>query len=164
HEGFDSQSRITDLHAWSIPSQGKPYDVGMRDSVETALFGVDDSELVTDQRTKLLRIPAAVPGSVGGYEVEKTENGPSSPLRVEWLFEDTIPVREAHFTIQVPPGWSLKPTWINHAEETGSTPRPGQSEWVLRDLKAIKVEDRMPPWKGIAGRLSLSLIPPNGQQ
>src|SRR5262249_55817649 len=100
HEGFDSQSRITDLHASSIPSQGKPYEIGMRDSVETALFGVDDSELVTDQRTKLLRIPAAVPGSIVGYEVEKTVNRPYD-LQEEWLFEDVIPVREAHFTLQL---------------------------------------------------------------
>jgi Transglutaminase-like superfamily len=35
----------------------------------------------------------------------------------------------------------------------------------LRDLKEIKVEDNMPPWQGIAGRLVVSLLPPNtGQQ
>ncbi len=159
---FDYQTRINNLHAWSIPKEGKPYEIGMRESIETSLYGVQDGELITDLRTKVLRIPASVPGSVVGYEFE-TQDYPNG-LNEEWLFEDTIPVRETHFTLQLPPGWSFKPTWINHSDETPSATQGGRTEWVLRDLKDIKVEDNMPPWKGIAGRLVVSLLPPNTQQ
>ena len=158
---FDYQTRINNLRAWSIPKEGKPYDIGMRDSIETSLYGVQNGELITDLRTKVLRIPASVPGSIVAYELE-TQDRPNE-LNEEWLFEDTIPVREAHFTLQLPSGWSFKPTWINHPEETPSAPHGGQTEWVLRDLKEIKVEENMPPWKGIAGRLVISLQPPNSQ-
>src|SRR6266702_7313890 len=57
---FDSQTRINSLHAWSIPKEGKPYEVGMREAVETSVYGVQNGELVSDLRTKVLRIPAAV--------------------------------------------------------------------------------------------------------
>src|SRR5262249_59815200 len=45
---FDPRTRINDLRAWSIPKEGKPYEVGLRESVETSLFGVQDGELFTD--------------------------------------------------------------------------------------------------------------------
>jgi hypothetical protein len=84
-------------------------------------------------------------------------------LTDEWLFEDTVPVRETHYTLQLPPGWSFEASWLNHAEQAGNTAGTGQTHWELHDLKAITVEDRMPPWRGIAGRMVVSLQPPNGQ-
>src|SRR2546423_12301886 len=60
----DSQMRLDTLHAWSIPAVGKSYDVGERDSVETAVSDVENGELVTDVRVKLLRVAAALPGSL----------------------------------------------------------------------------------------------------
>lgn len=159
---FDPQTSIKSLNAWSIPKEGKPYEVGMREALETSLFGVQDGELVTDLRTKVLRIPAAIPGSVVAYEVETVEK----PLgwTEEWVVEDTVPVRETHFTLKLPPDWSFKATWLNHSEETPSAVGPGQTAWVLKDLKEIKLEDNMPPWRGVAGRLVVALIPPNSQQ
>ena len=159
---FDPHTSIKSLNAWSIPKEGKPYEVGMREALETSLFGVQDGELVTDLRSKVLRIPAAVPGSVVAYEYETVEQ----PLdwTEEWIFEHTAPVRETHFTLKLPPDWSFKATWLNHADETPSAVGSGQTEWVLKDLKEIKLEDYMPPWEGIAGRLVVALIPPHSQQ
>jgi hypothetical protein len=159
---FDPQISIKSLNAWSIPKEGKPYEVGMREALETSLFGVQDGELVSDLRSKMLRIPASIPGSVVAYETETVER----PLgwTEEWVFEDTTPVRESHFTLKLPPDWSFKATWLNHAEESPSAVGSGQTEWVLKDLKEIKLEDNMPPWRGIAGRLVVALIPPNSQQ
>jgi hypothetical protein len=61
---FDSQTRITGLHAWCIPATGKDYEVKEKDAVESTLAGVENGELVSDLRTKLMRIPAATPGSI----------------------------------------------------------------------------------------------------
>lgn len=159
---FDPQTSIKSLNAWSIPKEGKPYEVGMREAVETSLFGVQNGELVSDLRSKVLRIPASIPGSVVAYEFETVER--PFGWTEEWLFEDTSPVRETHFTLKLPPDWSFKATWLNHAEESPSAVGSGQTEWVLKDLKEIKLEDNMPPWRGIAGRLVVALIPPNSQQ
>ncbi len=158
---FDAQSRITDLHAWCIPVSGKDYEVKEKDAVESAIIGVDGGELVSDLRTKTLRIPAATAGSVIGYEVEQ-ELRPYVMVD-EWGFQDTVPVREAHYTLQLPRGWSYKANWLNHPEEHASEAAPGQWHWSINDVRAIRVEQDMPPWRGIAGSMVIALVPPSGQ-
>jgi transglutaminase-like putative cysteine protease len=158
---FDAQSRITDLHAWCIPVSGKDYEVKEKDAVESAIIGVDGGELVSDLRSKTLRIPAATAGSVIGYETEQ-ELRPYVMVD-EWGFQDTVPVREAHYTLQLPRGWSYKANWLNHPEEHPADAGAGQWRWSINDVRAIRVEKDMPPWRGIAGSMVLALVPPSGQ-
>ena len=158
---FDAQRRITDLHAWCIPVSGKDYEVKEKDAVESAFLGVDGSELASDERTKTLRIPAATPGSVVGYEVEQ-ELRPYM-LVDTWGFQDTIPVREARYTLKLPAGWSYKTNWLNHGEESPMPAGSGEWHWSITDLRAIRVEPSMPPWQGIAGNMVVALVPPTGQ-
>jgi len=158
---FDAQSRITDLHAWCIPVSGKDYEVKERDAVESAIIGVDGGELVSDLRTKTLRIPAAVAGSVIGYEIEQ-ELRPYVMVD-KWDFQDTVPVREAHYTLQLPRGWSYKANWLNHGEERPTEAAAGQWHWSINDVRGIRVERDMPPWRGIAGSMVVALVPPSGQ-
>jgi transglutaminase-like putative cysteine protease len=158
---FDAQRRITDLHAWCIPVSGKDYEVKEKDAVESAFLGVDGSELASDERTKTLRIPAATPGSVVGYEVEQ-ELRPYM-LVDTWGFQDTIPVREARYTLKLPAGWSYKTNWLNHGEESPMPAGSGEWHWSITDLRAIRLEPSMPPWQGIAGNMVVALVPPTGQ-
>jgi hypothetical protein len=158
---FDAQSRITRMHGWSSPAgSGKPYEVTDKDSVESALIGVLNGELMGDLRSKVLRVPAAVPGSTVGYEVEE-EIQPYVPMD-DWTFQDTIPVREAHYSFELPPGWSYKATWINHPEEPVIQAGQARWQWLVKDVKAIKREPQMPPMTAVAGRLVVSFQPPNG--
>ncbi len=159
---YGSLSRITAIRGWSIPSQGKDYEVRERDVVETGITDVDGGELVSDVRRKSLLIPAAIPGNLVGYEIE--EEVQPYTMTDEWDFQDTLPVREARYSVRVPPGWSYKVFWINHPETPPTELSAGESRWMLSDLKAVKVEDNMPPWRGIAGRMVLSLQPPDGKQ
>ncbi len=158
---FDPQSRITDLHAWCIPVSGKAYEVKEKDAVESAIIGVDGGELVSDLRTKTLRIPAATAGSVIGYEIEQDLR--PYVMVDEWGFQDTVPVREAHYTLRLPGGWSYKANWLNHSEEHPAVASPGQWQWSIKDVEAIHVEHDMPPWRGIAGSMVIALVPPSGQ-
>jgi transglutaminase-like putative cysteine protease len=158
---FDAQSRISDLHAWCIPASGKDYEVKEKDAVESAIIGVDGGELVSDLRTKTLRIPAATPGSVVGYEVEQ-ELRPYVMVD-KWDFQDTVPVREAHYTLQLPRGWSYKANWLNHPEEHVTDAAADRWHWSISDVRAIRVEQDMPPWRGIAGSMVIALVPPSGQ-
>jgi transglutaminase-like putative cysteine protease len=158
---FDLQSRITDIHAWCIPAAGKDYEIGDKESVDSAVFGVGDGSLVSDQRTKNLLIPAAVPGSVVGYEVEQ-ELRPYM-LVDEWSFQNTIPVREAHYTLKLPSGWTYKTNWLNHPEETPLAGAAGESRWIVNDLRAVRREPLMPPWRGIAGNMIVAFVPPSAQ-
>jgi transglutaminase-like putative cysteine protease len=158
---FDAQSRIANLRAWCIPVSGKDYEVREKDAAESAIIGIDGGELISDLRTKTLRIPAATVGSVIAYEIEQ-ELRPYVMVD-DWEFQDTIPVREAHYRLQLPAGWSYKANWLNHGEETPTEPAAGQWNWSIQDVRAIRVEAAMPPWRGIAGRMVIALIPPSGQ-
>ena len=160
HVTYDAQTKITELHGWCIPASGMDYEVKDRDAYETA-YAVDGGELISDLRTKLLRIPASVPGSIVGYEVQQDER--PFVMGDEWDFQDTVPVRETRYTLQLPTGWTYKATWLNHAEVAPTESGPGQWTWTLTDLKAIKLEENMPPWRRIAGRLVISLIAPDGK-
>jgi len=155
---LDGQTKLNSLHGWSVPATGKGYDVGERDAMESSIPGVLNGELMSDVRTKLLRIPASVPGNVVAYEWEVEER--PHQLIDEWQFEDTVPVREARYTLQLPAGWSYKVTWLNHPEQQPSG--SNGTTWVLQDLLPIELEKRMPPWRGIAGRMVVSIQPPNG--
>lgn len=158
---FDAHSRVTQIHGWSIPPEGKPYEVTEKDSVETALVGVLNGQLMGDLRSKVLRVPAAVPGSTVGYEIEQ-ELQPYALLD-DWLFQDTIPVREAHYSLELPPGWRFKATWINHAEEAVTQAGPTRWQWLVHDVKAIRPEAQMPPMRAVAGRMAVLLLPPSGR-
>jgi transglutaminase-like putative cysteine protease len=158
---FDAQSRITDLHGWCIPASGKDYEVKEKDAIESAIIGVDGGELVSDLHSKTLRIPAATVGSVIGYEIEQ-ELRPYVMVD-EWEVQDTVPVRESHYTLQLPHGWSYKSNWLNRAEEHPTEGAPGQWRWSISDVRAIHVERDMPPWRGIAARMVVAIVPPTGQ-
>jgi hypothetical protein len=157
---FDAQSRITRMHGWSAPAQGKPYEVSEKDAVESALIGVLHGELMGDLRSKLLRIPAAVPGSTVGYEVQE-ERQPYT-LVDDWMFQDTIAVHEAHYSLELPPGWSYKATWINHPDEPPVQAGAAHWQWQVQDIKAVNAERQMPPMAAVAGHLAISLQPPAG--
>ena len=157
---FDSETKITSIHGWCIPAQGKDYEVKDKEVIETALLGVANGELATDIRTKLLQIPAADPGNIVGYEIEH-EDRPYA-LEDEWAFQDTIPVREARYALQLPPGWTYKVSWLNQKAVEPTANGANEWHWVISDVAAIHLEDRMPPWKGVAGRMVVKLLPASG--
>jgi hypothetical protein len=157
YANFDSETKINFIHGWCIPAQGKDYEVKDKDAAETALFGVQDGELMSDLKTKVLAIPAPDPGNVVGYEIEQEVH----PYVIQdvWEFQhQNVPVREARYSLQLPAGWEYKAVWLNHPEVAPSG-GSGQWQWVVSDVKAIKPEHGMPPWEGVAGQMILSLIP-----
>ncbi|HEV2701699.1 MAG TPA: DUF3857 and transglutaminase domain-containing protein [Steroidobacteraceae bacterium] len=155
----DSQSRITGMHGWNVAPGAPPVDVDEREVVESGVLGVQEGNLVDDVRTKLLRIPAVVPGNIIAYEYSRDLQ--PYMLADDWVFQDEIPVRESHYSLELPSGWSYKAHWINHAD-TPATTSGNRTLWMLTDLKAIRGEPQMPPWEAISGRLALSLVPPGG--
>jgi hypothetical protein len=157
---FDAETRITGIHGWCIPAQGKDYEVKDKEVIETALTGLLNGELVTDIRTKLLQIPAADPGNIVGYEIEHEDR--PYVLEDEWSFQESVPVREAHYTLQLPSGWEYKTAWMNRQPVAPTSAGNNGWQWVVTDVQAIKRESDMPPWRGVAGRMVVSLFPPSG--
>jgi hypothetical protein len=154
-----ARSRIIGMHGWNIPAGGQPSDVSDRDAVESAVIGVPQGNLVDDVRSKLLRIPGVLPGNIIAGEI--TQELQPYLLADDWVFQGSIPVRESHFNLELPSGWSYKAHWINHTD-VAPTSSGVRSAWTLTDLKPIRVEQYMPPWQAISGRLAVSLVPPSG--
>jgi len=58
---LNSNRKVTSLHGWSIPAQGKDYEVKDKDAMEVSPPKVEGSELVADVKARVLHIPAADP-------------------------------------------------------------------------------------------------------
>ncbi|MBZ5702766.1 MAG: DUF3857 and transglutaminase domain-containing protein [Acidobacteriia bacterium] len=157
---FDSETRITNIHGWCIPAQGKDYEVKEKEASEMGLDEVENGILFSDDREKVLRIPAAEPGNIVGYELEHEDR--PYVLQDRWVFQHKVPTREARYTLQLPEGWRYKAMWRNHAEVLPTAAGNNQWQWVLSDIPAIKPEARMPPWPGIEGQMIIALLPPGG--
>jgi hypothetical protein len=157
---FSAETKITSLHAWCIPAQGKDYEVKEKDGAEVSLPAVPGSELITDVRVKVLRIPASEPGNIVGYEYEQQDR--PYVLQDIWSFQGTSPVREAKYSLQLPAGWEYKASWLNNAEVKAVVVGSGQWQWTVNDVKAIKQEEAMPPMRGIEGQMVISFLPPAG--
>ena len=157
---FNLRQKITSLHGWCIPAQGKDYEVKDKDAVEVSLPKVEGSELVSDVKDKLLRIPAPDPGNIIGYEYEKEEQ----PLVLQdiWSFQSEPPVRESHYSLQLPSGWEYKASWLHYSETKPAPVGNNQWQWVVSDVKGIRKEDEMPPLEGVAGQMIVSFFPPGG--
>jgi len=158
----DSETKILSLKGWCIPAQGKDYEVKEKDAIETSLPGVSNGELMSDLRAKLLQIPAAAPGNIVGYELEQ-EDRPYI-FQDQWQFQSTVPTREAHFTLILPPGWEYKAVWINYPESAPTSPTPNRWQWVVTNVKPVLSEDDMPPRTGIEGQMLVSILPPGDSQ
>jgi len=157
---FNAHSKITGLHGWCIPTQGKDYEVKDKDAVEVSLPKIEGSELISDVKDKLLQIPAADPGAVIGYEYEEEEQ--PMVLQSVWSFQREIPSREAHYSLQLPPGWEYKASWINYSETKPTESGSNQWDWVISNVKAIRREAEMPPIEGVAGQMIVSFFPAGG--
>ena len=153
------QKKVRTLHGWCIPAQGKDFEVKDKDAIE-ASSPIEGGELISDVRYKILRIPAPDPGNIIGYEYEVEEQ----PLFLQemWHFQELDPVRESHYSLQVPAGWEYKASWLNHEEVSATEASGNLSQWVLRDVKGIRNEPEMPPRDGVAGFMIISLFPPGG--
>ncbi|HEX7285288.1 MAG TPA: DUF3857 and transglutaminase domain-containing protein [Candidatus Angelobacter sp.] len=156
---LNSNKKVTSLHGWSIPAQGKDFEVKDKEALEVAPPMISGAELIDDLKVRLVRIPAPEPGNIVGYEYEVEER----PLVLQemWVFQGEDPVREARFTLQLPSGWEYKTSWLNYPE-VKPTPWSSGAQWVVSDVKALRKEDDMPPMRGVLGQMVVSFIPPGG--
>ncbi len=157
---LNPHKKVTGLHGWSIPQNGKDYEVSDKDSLEVSPRGIENGELMTDVRYKVLEIPARDPGNVIGYEYD-TEEQPLL-LQLSWGFQEEIPAVEQHYALSLPSHWEYRAVWLNHPEMPPSESGNNQWQWTVRDTPAIRKETDMPPMSGVAGVMIVSFFPPGG--
>jgi hypothetical protein len=156
---FNSSEKVTNLHGWCIPAQGKDYEVKDKEALEVAIPKIDGSELISDVRAKVLHIPAPDPGNIIGYEYEFEER----PMLLQefWDIQEQVPVLESHYSLQLPAGWEYKSVWLN-TTEVKPVQNGNQWQWSVANQKAIRVEEDMPPVSAVEGRMVLSFLAPDG--
>ena len=155
---FDPSTKVTSLHGWCIPAQGKDYEVKEKDAIDTA--AVAGFELFSDAKYRVLFIPAPDPGNIVGYEYEVEEH--PFFLQEVWYFQRTDPVRESRYSLQLPQGWEYKASWLFYPEVKAAEGGGNVSQWVVSDVKGIRGEPDMPPWEGLVGQMILSFFPAGG--
>jgi len=154
---LNSHRKVKSLHGWCIPAQGKDYEVKDKDSIETSPPG---AELIQDVKARILHIPAPDPGNIVGYEYEVEEE--PFFLQDTWGFQSGDPVRESHYSLQLPSGWEYKSTWLNHPEVKPTQAGSNQWQWEVSDVPWLRREPDMPPFQGLRGQMIVSFFPPGG--
>jgi|SRR5579872_1245874 len=160
HVYFNPQRKIKSIHGWCIPAQGKDFEVKDKEATEISL-ALEGAELISDVKYKVLQIPAAEPGNIVGYEYEVEEQ----PLFLQdtWVFQESDPVRESHYSLQLPPGWEYKSAWLNHPELKPTDGGSNLWQWTVTDVGPIRREPAMPPVSGVMGQMIVTLFPPEGR-
>lgn len=70
---FNPEKKIKSLHGWCIPAQGKDFEVKDKDAIEVSP-DIEGAELISDEKYKVLRIPAADP-EISSATNMKSKNG-----------------------------------------------------------------------------------------
>jgi hypothetical protein len=156
---LNSNRKVNSLHGWCIPAQGKDYEVKDKEAVEVSPPMIKGAELIQDVKAKMLEIPASDPGNIVGWEYEVEEH----PLVLQrtWRFQEEVPVRESRYSLQLPSGWEYKASWLNYPK-IEPTEAGNSMQWVVTNLKALRVEDDMPPVEGLEGQMVISFYPAGG--
>lgn len=157
---LNANRKINSMHGWCIPAQGKDYEVKDKEAVEVSAPNIPGAELISDVKFRMLKIPAPDPGNVVGFEYEVEER----PLVLQdiWDFQQIDPVREAHYSLQLPSGWEYKASWLNYQESKPVQSGPGRWTWAVSDIKGMHKEEDMPPLRGLVGQMIVYFYPPGG--
>jgi predicted transglutaminase-like cysteine proteinase len=155
---FNPQRKIRSLHGWCIPAQGKDYEVKDKDAIEGAYL--QTGELMSDVKQRVLSIPAPDPGNIVGYEYEVEEQ----PLFLQriWYFQEADPMKEGRYSLQLPPGWEYKVSWLNHAEVKPVQTGVNSWQWTVNDVNGLREEPFMPPLMGVASQMIVSFFTSSG--
>ena len=103
---LNANRKITSLRGWCIPAEGKDYEVKDKEAMEMSPPKIDGSELISDVKLKLLRIPASDPGNIVGYDTRWKS--------ILWCYRtlgssrNPIPCRESRYSLDTP--WQVGST------------------------------------------------------
>jgi uncharacterized protein DUF3857/transglutaminase superfamily protein len=154
---FDSETRLTYLKAYTVTSSGVEFELKEKDAIESEAY--HGGVLFSDERKKVLMMPALDPGSVFGLEYEQRRR--PGMYDEDWYFQDIFPVRRARMTVRVPSGWEYRAYWINHAEVAAQSLGDNSWTWELTEVPAIRRERAMPSYRAIASRMLLKYFSPH---
>jgi hypothetical protein len=154
---LNANDKIQGVHAWTIDQSGREYEVKDKEFMEVSPFR---DALYSDNKYRTTEAPAANPGSVIGFEY--TVKRHTFVDQTHWFFQEDIPVKEARFTLQLPPGWEYKASWANHAAIEPTAAGQNRWTWTCTNLPGIVEEKRRPADEALAAHMELAFYSPSG--
>jgi hypothetical protein len=149
---FDSETRITYLHGWSITVQGQEYEAKEKDAFESSLSSY---EIYSDEKEKILVLPGADVGTVVGFEYERKER--PYVFQTAWYIQGPLPVEKSRFTLRIPSHWEYRADWVNHAEVSPLVAGSAYT-WELNDVSRIEKEYNRPPELALGSRIVITFF------
>ncbi|HET9532218.1 MAG TPA: DUF3857 and transglutaminase domain-containing protein, partial [Blastocatellia bacterium] len=153
---YDSQTRISDLHAWHIRADQKVFELESDKVFEESI----SDDLYTDIRSKVMRFGEVDIGSVVAFEWVQKEK----PLVYQdyHLFQGRAPVLMSRYRLNLPAGWSVETKIFNHPQVAPVVDNNSYT-WELQKLPAINEEPWMPEGISLSPFLAVSYFPARGR-
>lgn len=152
--GFDKDSKLLSMHAWSIDPAGHEYAVKDSEMREVSPPG-EGGQLYDDVKYRVADPPGRDPGGIVAYEYEQRER----PYLAEtsWEFQGALPVVNQSFTLELPAGFSYTTTWAHHAKVDAIDLEHQRYRWEMNNEPAIDLErvPMHPSAESLAGRMTV---------
>ena len=147
--------KLIAVHAWVVDPNNHQYELKPKDFIAVGSFG---DALYSDISEERATAPAAIPGSVIGFEYEVKRRDYFNEL--QWQVQHKVPVHHASFTVQLPTGWELKESWSGTQPVKAAQSGGNGWQWTKDDLPGIDDEPYRPVDEALAARLTVALFTP----
>lgn len=152
---YNDSSKVKELHAWLVATNGEIKRYGKDDIVERAAALND---VYNEVRLKTISAASSADeGMIFGYEWTVEEKSFLNQDR--WHFQDRMPVMISRYILTLPAGWHAENATFNH-EQLAPNVSGTSYTWELRDLPFINEEPSSPSLSSIVPRIVVSYFPP----
>jgi len=149
---YDSEMKISDLHAWHIRADRKVFQLESEKVIEESI--ADD--FYSPVRSKVMRFQEVDIGSVVAFEWVKRE---SQFVNQDYhYFQTRAPVIASRYQLELPEGWTIDSFVFNH-EPIKPQVKGNLYIWQVLNLPPIKEEPWMPEVTGLSPYLAVSYYP-----
>ena len=155
---FDNDSKLVNLHVWSIGPDGHEFAVKDNEIVESGYPG--QGNFYVDLKARIAHAPGRDPGGVVAYEYEQHIH----PYLTEttWSFQDSLPHLSQTFTLELPVGFTFATSWAHHAEVKPADLEHGRWRWEMPKTPAIDLAriPMTPSEEALSGRMTIHYAAP----
>ena len=133
---FDAETKLTELHVWSIGPDGHEYVLKDKEIGEVGYPG--QGSLYLDVRARVADAPGRDPGGVVAYEYD--QRLPGYLNETTWYFQSDIPALSQSFTLELPAGYTFGSVWAHHASIKPADMEHARWRWQIENVPAIDLE------------------------
>jgi hypothetical protein len=148
---FSQDRKLNSFHAWSIGPDGHQYTVKDDQVREVGAEGA--GLLYVDTRAKVVHPPGADPNGIVACEWQRQL--PSYVSESVWDFQESIPILQANFEVDLPANWQHYVAWLRHDPVAPVEATPGHYRWQLANVTAVNLENILlaPSAQALTGRM-----------